>query len=314
MLLLGRTGIVVDDAREEVGMRALELLTGTGIDGVRSALAWGSVDHVIWARALIWRRGVADRSCSINRALKAMGSEAPCRVRRMDQLNGLDVPQSLTDVCRPERLGLLVYDMQVGILEQIADREKVIQNVREVLEAARAARVRTYFTRHVTLPVDLMGVAQLRTWRAWQRVDRLEDVRSPFLPDAPQTQIAPELRPNEKEAVVDKLTLSAFAGTPLELALRGADVGAIVIVGVAIEIGIEPTVRHATDLGFIPVVVTDACAAGNAEAGARTMETLRFLGDALLTDVPDFATRWRAAAEAHVVGKRRRGGQYVARR
>ena len=206
----------------------------------------------------------------------------------MDQLNGLDVPQSLSDVCRPERLGLLVYDMQVGILEQIADREKVIQNVWKVLEAARAARVRTYFTRHVTLPVDLMGVAQLRTWRAWQRVDRLEDVRSPFLPDAPQTQIVPELRPNEKEAVVDKLTLSAFAGTPLELALQGADVGAIVIVGVAIEIGIEPTVRHATDLGFIPVVVTDACAAGNAEAGARTMETLRFLGDALLTDVAGF--------------------------
>ena len=206
----------------------------------------------------------------------------------MDRLNDLDVPQSLSDVCRPQRLGLLVYDMQVGILEQMADPEKVVRNVREVLEAARAARVRTYFTRHVTLPVELMGVAQLRMWRAWQRIDRLEEVRSPFLPDAPQTQIVPELRPNEKEAVLDKLTLSAFAGTPLELALRGAGVGAIAIVGVATEIGIEPTVRHAGDLGFVPVVVTDACAAGNAEAGARTMETLRFLGDALLTDVAEF--------------------------
>jgi len=206
----------------------------------------------------------------------------------MDRLNDLDVPQSLSDVCRPQRLGLLVYDMQVGILEQMADPEKVVRNVREVLEAARAARVRTYFTRHVTLPVELMGVAQLRMWRAWQRIDRLEEVRSPFLPDAPQTQIVPELRPNEKEAVLDKLTLSAFAGTPLELALRGAGVGAIAIVGVATEIGIEPTVRHAGDLGFVPVVVTDACAAGNAEAGARTMETLRFLGDALLTGVAEF--------------------------
>jgi biuret amidohydrolase len=213
----------------------------------------------------------------------------PCRVVRMDQLNGLNVPRSLNDVCRPEGLGLLVYDMQVGILEQIADRERVIRNVRGALEAARAAGVRTYFTRHVTLPVELMGIAQLRMWRAWQRVDRLEDVRSPFLPDAPQTQIVSELRPNEKEAVLDKLTLSAFAGTSLELALRGAGVGAIAIVGVATEIGIEPTVRHAGDLGFIPVVVTDACAAGNAEAGVRTMESLRFLGDALLTDVAGFS-------------------------
>ena len=207
----------------------------------------------------------------------------------MDQLHGLNVPRSLNDVCRPESLGLLVYDMQVGILEQIADRERVIQNVREVLGAARAAGVRTYFTRHVTLPVELMGVAQLRMWRTWQGVDRVEDVRSPFLPDAPQTQIVSELKPNEREAVLDKLTLSAFAGTPLELALRGAGIGALAVVGVATEIGIEPTVRHAGDLGFIPVVVTDACAAGNAEAGERAMESLRFLGDALLIDTAGFS-------------------------
>lgn len=206
----------------------------------------------------------------------------------MDQLRGLNVPQSLGDVCRPERLGLLIYDMQVGIVEQIAERERVIGNVREVLEAARGAGVRTYFTRHVTLPVELMGVAQLRMWRTWQRVDRLEEVRSPFLPDAPQTQIVPELRPNQSEAVLDKLTLSAFAGTPLELALRGAELGAIAVVGVATEIGIEPTVRHAGDLGFIPVVIADACGAGSAEAGDRAMENLRFLGDAVFTDVAGF--------------------------
>jgi nicotinamidase-related amidase len=62
----------------------------------------------------------------------------------------------------------------------------------------------------------------------------------------------------------------------------------VAIVGVATEIGIEPTARHAGDLGFIPIVVTDACAAGNADAGARTIESLRFLGDALLTDIAGF--------------------------
>jgi nicotinamidase-related amidase len=206
----------------------------------------------------------------------------------MDQLGGLSVPQSLSDACRPDRLALLVYDMQAGILEQIADRETVLANVRVVLEAARSAGVRTYFTRHVTLPVGLMGVAQLRMWQGWQRVDRLEEVRSPFLPDAPQTQIVPALKPNENEAVIDKLTLSAFAGTPLELALRGVGVDVVAMVGVATEIGIEPTARHAGDLGFIPVVVTDACGAGNADAAARSMENLRFLGDAMLTDVAGF--------------------------
>ena len=206
----------------------------------------------------------------------------------MDQLGGLDIPRTIEEICRPEKTALLVYDMQVGILEQISDRERVVAKIGEVLEAARAAGVRTYFTRHVTLPVELMGVAQLRMWRAWQQVDRIEDIRSPFPPAALQTQIAPELAPTAKEAVLDKLTMSAFAGTPLELALRDAEVQTLAIVGVAIEIGIEPTARHAADLGFIPVVITDACAAGNAEAGDRAIETLRFLGDAMLVDAAEF--------------------------
>jgi nicotinamidase-related amidase len=206
----------------------------------------------------------------------------------MQRLNRLDIPQSLSEICRPDQLALLVYDMQVGILEQIANRERLIRNTREVLDAARTAGVRTYFTRHVTLPVELMGVAQLRMWSTWQHVDQVADVRSPFLPDAPQTAIVSDVAPNAREAVFDKLTLSAFVGTPLELALRDAGVHAVAVVGVATEIGIEPTVRHAGDLGFIPVVITDACAAGNAEAGARAIETLRFLGDAVLTDVAEF--------------------------
>jgi biuret amidohydrolase len=213
----------------------------------------------------------------------------------MDQRNGLEVPESLEEICRPDRLALLVYDMQVGILGQIADGDRVVAKVKEALDAARAAGVRTYFTRHVTLPVELMGVAQLRMWRTWQRVERVEDVTSPFLPSAPQTQIVAELAPTEKESVLDKLTLSAFAGTPLELALRGAEVQALAIAGVATEIGIEPTVRHAGDLGFIPVVLTDACAPGNAEAGDRAIEALRFLDDAVLTDVAGFS----AALAAH---------------
>jgi biuret amidohydrolase len=206
----------------------------------------------------------------------------------VERLHGLEVPSTLAEVCRPDRLALIVYDMQEGILGEIANRQEVVARVGEVLQAAREAGVRTFFTRHITLPVELMGTAQLRMWRAWQRVDRLEDVRSPFPPGAPQTQIVAELAPNESEAVLDKLTLSAFAGTPLELALRGCEIGAVAVVGVATEIGIEPTVRHAGDLGFVPVVVTDACAPGDPDAGARALETLRFLGDALLTDVASF--------------------------
>lgn len=42
---------------------------------------------------------------------------------------------------------------------------------------------------------------------------------------------------------------------------------------------------HAADLGYIPVVVTDACGAGHEEAARRSIASLEFAGDALMTDV-----------------------------
>ncbi len=46
-LLLGRTGVVVDDAQRQLGMADVQLIGGTGIDDVRTAFARANVDHVI---------------------------------------------------------------------------------------------------------------------------------------------------------------------------------------------------------------------------------------------------------------------------
>ena len=78
--------------------------------------------------------------------------------------------------------------------------------------------------------------------------------------------------------------MSAFEGTPLQFALRDRGITTLAICGIALEIGIEPTVRHATDLGIIPVLIADACGAGNEEAGQRTLDQLGFKGDALMTN------------------------------
>ena len=45
------------------------------------------------------------------------------------------------------------------------------------------------------------------------------------------------------------------------------------------------TVRHGADRGYIRVVVTDACGAGDDEAGERSLEEMKFTGDAVFTDV-----------------------------
>jgi nicotinamidase-related amidase len=202
----------------------------------------------------------------------------------MKRVYGLSIPETLEEVCDPQRIALLVYDMQVGILNQIKNANQITQQVLKVLTAAREARVRVFFSRHLSLPKELMGVFQFRMAMAWQRVDSPDQVNPWFLRDAPGFQITPELLPLPSEGVFDKLTMSAFEGTWLDFALRDCGINAFIIVGVATEIGIEPTARHGADLGYIPVVVTDACAGGNEEAAKRSIDSLKFAGDALITD------------------------------
>jgi nicotinamidase-related amidase len=203
----------------------------------------------------------------------------------MQRAYGLEIPQTLEDVCDPARMGLLVYDMQVGVLSQLPNGAEVSARVAEVLRAARQGGYRVFFTRHMSLPTEVTGVAQLRTAMAWQRVERVADVRPAFPRDSPQFQIAPELAPLPSEAVFDKLGMSAFVGTPLELVLRDCRLSALAVVGVALEVGLEPTVRHAADLALIPIVVTDACGGRDEAAQARVLENLAFAGDAMLTDI-----------------------------
>jgi biuret amidohydrolase len=206
----------------------------------------------------------------------------------MQHHRNLGIPDTLADACDPQRMALLVYDMQVGVVSQLPDGPQVTERVAQVLEAARGAGVRVFFTRHMTLPTELMGVFQLRTWMAWQRKDRVEDVVSPFLRGSPGFEIVSELAPLPSEAIFDKLSLSAFEGTPLEFALRDAQVTAFAIVGVAMEVGLDPTARHGADCGLIPIVIRDACGAGDHTAAERSLAALETAGDAILTDISTF--------------------------
>ena len=211
----------------------------------------------------------------------------------MQRAFGLNIPQTLEEVCDPTRLALIVYDMQVGIVKQIENGQQITDRVVQVLEAARAAGIRVFFTRHMSLPKELMGVSQMRMAMAWQRVKSVDEVKPWFLRDSPGFQMIPEVNLLPSEAVFDKITMSAFEGTPLDIALRDCGIDAFAIVGIAMEIGIEPTVRHGADLGYIPVVVKDACGFGHRDAAARSIASLEFAGDALLTNVETICTQFR---------------------
>ncbi len=214
----------------------------------------------------------------------------------METAYGLNIPRTLEEVCHPQRMALLVYDMQVGIVNQLSRGPELTMMVTEVLRAAREGGFPVFFSRHMSLPKELMGLFQTRQAMAWQRVDRVEDVEPWFPRDSPQAQIVPELEPLPSEAVSDKIAMSAFSGTFLDMALRDLGIVSFTIVGIATEIGIEPTVRHGADLGYVPVVVADACGAGSEEAARHSLELLDHAGDALITDTATISAVFRKAA------------------
>jgi len=216
----------------------------------------------------------------------------------MLKVQGFTVPRTLKEVVSPDNTALLIYDMQAGITRQIANGDEIVGRVRLLLESARRIGMRTFFTRHMSLPTNLMGAFQFRTALAWQRVDSPDKIQPMFLRDSPAFQIIPELQPLPSEAIFDKVAMSAFAGTPLEMALRDCGIRSFIVAGIALEIGIDPTCRHGADLGLVPVLVRDACGFGNSEAAAHSLASLSHMGDTFLTDtktICDLLARFAAA-------------------
>ena len=211
----------------------------------------------------------------------------------MQRVHGLKIPETLAEAVAPDTTALIVYDMQIGILRQLPGGAAVLDKVLGVLALARNARVRVIFMRHMSLPKRLSGVFQTRQMMVWQRKTDPAEVEPWFLRDSPGFGLAPELAVRDDEAILDKITMSAFEGTPLAIALRDCGLKTFLLCGVATEIGLEPTVRHGADLGFIPILVEDACAGGHQEAADRAMASMRFMGDAMFCTTADLSEAWK---------------------
>jgi len=203
----------------------------------------------------------------------------------MEHALGLDIPETLEDLCTPARTCLLVYDMQVGIVSQLPDGAGIVERVVEALSLARTRGIRVVYTRHYNLPLGWAGPFQLRMAKSWQRVQRASELKPVLQLGSPGWQIHEAVAPLPTDAVIDKIAMSAFEGTPLATMIRDLGLVSFLVAGIALEIGIEPTARHAADLGLVPIVVEDACGFGHREAAERSLASLRFAGDAMFTDV-----------------------------
>jgi len=159
---------------------------------------------------------------------------------------------------------ILMLDYQVALCEEgphcrqsaLAEQVRarcVLEHAQRVLEAARATSTPVV---HVRLAFD--PSYELRTNRS-ARFDVYVKERA-MLDGSPEAAFVSSLAPLATEPVVTKGGVDSFVGTPLFEILAGRGIRQLILLGVATNLVVESTARHATDLGFQVTVVEDCCA------------------------------------------------------
>jgi ureidoacrylate peracid hydrolase len=70
--------------------------------------------------------------------------------------------------------------------------------------------------------------------------------------------IVSSLQPRSEDLLVEKSRDSGFAGTSLDIDLRGRDIRTVLVCGISANVGVESTIRAASHLGYFAVLVRDA--------------------------------------------------------
>lgn len=110
-----------------------------------------------------------------------------------------------------------------------------------------------------------------RLLTAWRATDRpvifiqhcSVEPDSPLRPGQSGVDLKPIVAPLPGEPVLQKTVNSAFIGTDLEARLRAEAIERVVIVGLMTNHCVETTTRMAGNLGFHPILVSDATATFN---------------------------------------------------
>ena len=81
----------------------------------------------------------------------------------------------------------------------------------------------------------------------------------------PDAAIHPDVAPTDADIVVTKKRVSAFAGSDLEVVLRGRGIDHLVLTGIATSGVVLSTLRQAADLDYRLTVLADGCLDGDLE-------------------------------------------------
>jgi nicotinamidase-related amidase len=175
---------------------------------------------------------------------------------------------------------LLVMDFQHGIVESIAD-PSVLDAASRAVKAARVSGIPVMFVRVAFRPGYPEAAASNAAFAAMaERGDAMTQ-------DHPATQVHETLEPRPDEPVIVKRRVSAFSGSDLDVLLRAAGAGTLVLAGIATSGVVLSTLRQAADLDYRLIVLSDACADRDPEVHRVLLEKV-FPRQALVTETDEW--------------------------
>lgn len=145
---------------------------------------------------------------------------------------------------------LLVMDIQGPMVAGLANREVYLRNVQSTIDAARAN----------SIPVIYVVVGFRQDMPEFNpRSKGLRALRDSGAAKA-LVNPTPVLALTEKDIVVTRSRLSAFAGSDLELILRAKNADHLVLTGISTSGVVLSTLREAVDKDYALTVLSDLCA------------------------------------------------------
>jgi nicotinamidase-related amidase len=205
------------------------------------------------------------------------------------------MPIDLREILEPARTAVLVIECQEGIVGEGSSLPELARSVREaallerlsgLLACARRAGARVF---HCTVDGRADGLGQLAHTPLAARMRRAGSSRGR---DTGGGAIASELSPEPQDTVASRdHGLTAFHETGLDLLLRSAGVGTVVITGVSVNIAITGATIEAVNRGYTVVIPTD-CVAGVPPAYAQDALRYTLRNLAFLSTAPQICEAW----------------------
>ncbi|WP_165836412.1 cysteine hydrolase family protein [Taibaiella soli] len=149
---------------------------------------------------------------------------------------------------------LLVMDIQKGILSRLPESASLMTKVEQAVAAARGAGVPVVFVRLCFRKGHPEVNAANRLFGPMKGQADL------FIEGHETTEMPDSITPKEGEVIVNKKRISGFAGSDLEMILRGYGAENLVMLGLSTSGIVLSTLREALDKDYAVTVLEDACA------------------------------------------------------